>query len=57
MLSNGDLIIKNLHTKGKMKIESVEDTLESELIYPIIRGSDIQRWAVRPKIYMLLISA
>jgi hypothetical protein len=55
VLSDGNLIIKNLHTEGKMKIESVEDVLEKELIYPIVRGSDIQRWIVRPKIYMLIV--
>lgn len=55
VLSNGNIIIKNLHTKGKMKIESIEDILESGLIYPIVRGSDIQRWGARPKIYMLIV--
>lgn len=55
VLSNGDLIIKNLHTKGKMKIEAVESTLEQELVYPIVRGSDVQRWGAEPKIYMLIV--
>jgi methylase of polypeptide subunit release factors len=55
VLSNGDIIIRNLVEMGKQKIQSVEERIESDLVYPAIRGTDIQRWRVQPKIYMLVV--
>jgi hypothetical protein len=49
VLSNGDIIIRNLVEMGKQKIQSVEERIESDLVYPAIRGADIQRWRVNLK--------
>jgi len=54
VLSSGDLLIENLTEKGKTKIPTVEETIEQDLVYPGLRGSDIQRWQTTPKIYVLL---
>lgn len=54
VLSSGYLLVKNLPEKGKTKIHSTEEKLEQELIYPSLRGSDIQRWQASSKIYVLL---
>lgn len=54
VLSDGKLIINNLVEKGKTKIQRVKETIESELVYPALRGSDIQRWQANPKIHVLL---
>lgn len=55
VLSSGDLIIRNLTEKGKLKIQQVEDAIEEDLVYPAIRGSDIRRWKVIPRIYALIV--
>jgi len=54
VLLEGKLLIRNLVEKGKTKIHSVEDTIEKDLVYPALRGSDIQRWDYSSSIYVLL---
>jgi methylase of polypeptide subunit release factors len=54
VLSTGDLLIENLIEKGKTKIPKLEETIEQDLVYPGLRGSDIQRWQATSKIYILL---
>jgi methylase of polypeptide subunit release factors len=54
VLSNDQLLICNLHEKGKRKVQLVEEVLESDLIYPIVRGSDIERWITMPRIYSII---
>jgi hypothetical protein len=54
VLSDGKLIIGNLVGKGKTKIQQVKETIESDLVYPALRGSDIERWQGSPEIYVLL---
>ncbi len=55
VLSNGNVIIRNLTEQGKLKIQQVEETIEQDLVYPAIRGSDIERWRIRPQIFMLVV--
>ena len=55
VLSNGDLIVRNLVEKGKRKIRKVEERIESELVYPAVRGSDIKRWGAKPDIFVLMV--
>lgn len=55
ILADGNIIIRNLTEKGKQKIKTVEEKIESDFVYPAIRGSDIQRWNAKPIIYMLVV--
>jgi len=55
ILSNGDLIVRNLVEKGKRRIARVEARIEPDLVYPAVRGSDIQRWGAKPGIYLLMV--
>ena len=54
VLSNNELIVHNLHNKGKRKVQAVEEVVEFDLVYPAIRGSDIDRWYTNPEIYVLI---
>jgi len=54
VLSTGDLLIENLNEEGETKVPKVEEIIEQDLVYPALRGSDIQRWQATPKIYVLL---
>lgn len=55
VLSDGNLIIRNLTERGKLNIQTIEETLEQDLVYPAIRGSDIERWRINPRIFMLVV--
>lgn len=54
LLSDKNVIITNLPEEGKIKIAKVEERVESNLIYPALRGSDIKRWKTDSKIYIFL---
>jgi hypothetical protein len=54
VLANGDLIVRNMPEKGKRKILAVEERIESDLVFPAVRGSDIERWKTTPEIYVLM---
>ncbi len=54
VLSNGDLMVRNLVEKGKTEVREVQERIEAELVYPAIRGSDIKRWGAASEIYVLV---
>jgi len=54
--SDGNLIITNLPEEGKLKIQKIQAMLESDLVYPALRGADIEKWGFSQKIYMLLVN-
>jgi hypothetical protein len=54
VLSNGDLIVCNLPEKGKRKVQQVEERIEPDLVFPAVRGADIERWNVTPRIFVLM---
>jgi methylase of polypeptide subunit release factors len=53
-LSNGNIIVSNLVEKGKRLIPKIEATIEPDLVYPAVRGRDIERWRAMPEIYVLI---
>jgi len=55
LLSDGDLIVRNLVAKGKRDIIEVEERVESDLVYPAVRGSDIRRWGTSSGVYVLIV--
>lgn len=54
VLSNGDLIIRNLPEKGKRKVQQVEERIEAGLVFPAVCGADIERWNATPKNFVLM---
>jgi hypothetical protein len=55
VMSDGNLIIRNLVEKGKRKISQVRGRIEADLVYPAVRGADIVRWGVKPEIHVLIV--
>ncbi len=53
-LPNGELLVENLHDVGKKTVEHVQATIESDLVYPLLRGRDVQRWKAEPSTYIIL---
>ena len=54
VLSNGNIIIRNLTERGKLKIQQIEESIEQDLVYPAIRGKDIVRWGYNAHIFLLM---
>ncbi|MFX0065712.1 MAG: class I SAM-dependent DNA methyltransferase [Candidatus Hermodarchaeota archaeon] len=52
--SNGLLRVKNQPNQGKKLFQEIGGIIESEHVYPLVRGRDIRRWAPAPKYYFLL---
>lgn len=53
-LPNGELLIENLHDVGKKNMERIKVSIESDLVYPLLRGRDAQRWQADPSVYIIL---
>jgi SAM-dependent methyltransferase len=52
---SGDAVrVRNLAAKGKPPVETVETVIEPELLYPLIRWIDVDRYRARPSAYLLL---
>jgi hypothetical protein len=53
-LPNGDLVVENLFDVGKIEVDSVQMVVESDLVYPLLRGRDVARWQASPSAYIIL---
>lgn len=51
---DGLVVISNVTEGAKRKVESIQTTIEADLIYPLLRGRDIKRWQATPSCYILL---
>lgn len=56
VLSDNLLLFTNLFEIGKKHIQKIEDKIEQDLIYPAIRGRDIERWKVTSNFYVLIVN-
>jgi hypothetical protein len=52
--ADGGVLIRNLASRGKHQIETVEQVIEPDLLYPLLRWGDIRRYAAVPSAYLLL---
>jgi SAM-dependent methyltransferase len=53
-LPKGEVLIENLNEVGKIKVERVQMTIEAALVYPLLRGRDINRWQATPAAHIIL---
>jgi hypothetical protein len=54
-LHNNNLLILNNTEQGKRRIPNIEEIIESDLVYPVVRGSDVKRWGVYSQIFALIV--
>jgi hypothetical protein len=47
--------IRNLIGKAKRRVELVETEIEPDLLYPLVRWIDVDRWSARPSAHLLLV--
>ena len=53
ILQNGNIIVSNITERAKRKVKSVRCEVEKDLIYPLVQGSDLQKWSVNTKSHIL----
>ncbi|MBI1917798.1 MAG: hypothetical protein HYS12_24145 [Planctomycetes bacterium] len=51
--TGNEVVVQNLHEVGKKKLESVTAHVESRLLYPLLRGRDVKKWATHPSLWIL----
>ncbi len=54
VLSDGNLIVRNLVERGKRNISRVTERIEPDLVFPAVCGADIERWGAGPKVFVLM---
>src|SRR5690606_14996134 len=51
---DGLIVVSNMTSQAKAKVDSVQAVMESELIYPMVRGGDVFAWGALPSCYTLV---
>lgn len=51
---DGKIIVENEPELGKKSIEKVEMVIEPDLVFPALRGSDIHRWKLESKYFVII---
>jgi hypothetical protein len=51
----GGVRIRNLIGKAKNRVDLIEAEIEPDLLYPLVRWIDVDRWSARPSAYLLLV--
>ncbi len=54
-LPEGLVRVRNLPELGKKAIRPATAVIESEPVYPAVRGSDVRRWRAEPGVHVLLV--
>jgi hypothetical protein len=48
------VIVRNLAAKAKRGVPAVQQRIEPELLYPLLRWGDVRRWSAIPSAYILM---
>jgi hypothetical protein len=51
---DGLVLIRNLTRGAKVKVPEVVEAVEPDLLYPLLRGRDVQRWKAEPSAYIIV---
>lgn len=51
---DGLLVVSNVSDAGRIPIDSVQVAIESNFVYPLLRGKDVSQWLSKPR-YLILI--
>lgn len=52
--SDGLLVVENVHDEGKLTVPRVQVEIEPDLVYPLVRGRDVERWRAEPSLHILV---
>ncbi len=51
---DGIIVARNVTQGAKRKVAEVTADLEPDLLYPLLRGRDVQRWQAEPSLHILM---
>jgi hypothetical protein len=54
-LPDGNLLIENLYNVGKIKVKRIQARVESDHVYPLLRGRNIQPWLAKSEDFILMV--
>jgi hypothetical protein len=55
VLSDGNLLVRNLNRAGKKQVEEVVQNVEPDLVYPVLRGKDAKKWRPLTSVFVLMV--
>jgi hypothetical protein len=47
-------VVRNITEGAKVKVDEVTEPIEPDLLYPLLRGRDVQRWKAQPSAWILI---
>ncbi len=48
------VVVRNITEGAKVKVDEVTETIEPDLLYPLLRGRDVQRWRAEPSALIIV---
>jgi SAM-dependent methyltransferase len=51
---DGLVVVRNITEGAKVKVDEVTEPIEPDLLYPLLRGRDVQRWKAEPSAYIIM---
>ncbi len=51
---DGLVVVRNLTEGAKRKVDEVTEAVEPDLLYPLLRGRDVQRWRATPSAWIIV---
>ena len=51
---DGLVVIENLGDVGRKKVPTIQAAVEPDLLYPLLRGRDVQPWHAAPNLWLIL---
>jgi len=51
---DGCIVVANITEGAKREVESIQATIEPDLVYPLLRGRDVGRWNATPQASILI---
>jgi hypothetical protein len=52
---DGLVVVRNITEGAKVKVDEVTEPIEPDLLYPLLRGRDVQRWNAQPSAWILMV--
>jgi hypothetical protein len=51
---DGLLMVSNVTDRAKRPVPSLQTSIEADLVYPLLRGLDVQAWSAKPELSVLV---
>lgn len=51
---DGLVVVRNITEGAKVEVDEVTETIEPDLLYPLLRGRDVKRWHAEPSAWIIL---